>query len=114
MNLDNEHYYLELYENFFANSEIDDFGMNKKNFKKEPHFLESGNIKILQFLISNYFNNESDINNLNDSEKVYECMLCKKNPLVEEKITEKSCKLILFTIRPSWIFKHFNRKSEIF
>ena len=59
--IDNEHYYLELYENFFSNSEIDDFGMNKKDFLKNPHFLDSNHIKILQFLIEKYFNNESDM-----------------------------------------------------
>jgi len=63
-----------------------------KDFQKKPHFLESDNIKHLQLLISKYFNNESDSYHISENEKVYDCVLCKKHPLAEEKITEKSCK----------------------
>jgi hypothetical protein len=83
----NEWLFMDIYDNFFFNSEIDDFGMNKRDYQMPPHFLYSEHINILSHLISKYFSEHDEkiyqiAMNLNEKDKKkssLECIICKKS-----------------------------------
>lgn len=69
----------QIYEYAFCNSEIDDLGMDKRNYLKKPLFLKSDQTFLLQKLIKEYFPRyDETIVNLSAREKTYDCFLCKK------------------------------------
>lgn len=83
----NEWLFMDIYDNFFFNSEIDDFGMNKRDYQMPPHFLYSEHSNILSHLISKYFSEHDEkiyqiAMNLNEKDKKkssLECIICKKS-----------------------------------
>ena len=81
---------LEIYDDFFANYEIDDFGMNKQDISKPPHFLDSSFIKLVYHLIFSYFNDNEEKNFIySNNNKVFDCIHCKVKQSDQEKIKSK-------------------------
>ena len=82
----NKEYQLEIYDDFFANYEIDDFGMNKQDISKPPHYLESSLIKLVYHLIFSYFNDNEEKNFIySNYNKIYDCIHCKIKQTDQEK-----------------------------
>jgi hypothetical protein len=86
----NKEYQLDIFDDFFANYEIDDFGMNKQDISKPPHYLESSFIKLVYHLIFSYFNDNEEKNFIySNYNKIFDCIHCKTKQTDQEKAKSK-------------------------
>jgi hypothetical protein len=81
--------YFDIYLNYFCNTEIDDFGMNKKreNIKK-PHYLDTEYFNTLSTLFFKYFEEHDEKIYMLTNERHYKCILCRSLPGYSGDFTE--------------------------
>lgn len=75
---DIERCFNEIYERFFLNKDVNDFGMNQNLFQKSLQFIENEYSSILEKLINRYFYDHDDTFYLSNQNRKDECILCKQ------------------------------------
>jgi hypothetical protein len=87
----NNHIFFDIYCNFFCNTEIDDFGMNKKREKiKKPHYLDTEYFNTLSTLFFQYFEEHDEKIYMLKNEKNYKCILCNTSMAASTESIEAS------------------------
>ena len=84
---DIERCFNEIYEQFFLNKDINDFGMNQTNSSKPLQFIENKYSFILEKLINRYFYEHDDTFYLSNQNKKDECLFCKKQIALTNNIS---------------------------